>query len=104
MPAKKENFIRGCENALHYFGGVPLAIVPDNLKAAVIKSDRYEPTLNETFRDFVEHYGMAALPAGPYKPRHKALVEGAVKISYRRSTLWSDKQPTARWKISTGPS
>jgi len=82
MNQQKENFIRACENALHYFGGVPQAIVPDNLKAAVIKSDRYEPTLNETFRDFVEHYGMAALPAGPYKPRHKALVEGAVKISY----------------------
>jgi transposase len=82
MNQQKENFIRACENALYYFGGVPLAIVPDNLKAAVVKSDRYEPTLNETFRDFVEHYGMAALPAGPYKPRHKALVEGAVKISY----------------------
>ena len=26
---------------------------------------------------------MAALPAGPYKPRHKALVEGAVKIIYQ---------------------
>jgi transposase len=82
MSQQKENFIRACENALHFFGGVPQAIVPDNLKAAVTKSDRYEPTLNETFRDFVEHYGMAALPAGPYKPRHKALVEGAVKIIY----------------------
>jgi transposase len=35
------------------------------------------------FRDFVEHYHMTALPAGPYKPKHKALVEGAVKIIYR---------------------
>jgi len=26
---------------------------------------------------------MAALPAGHYKPRHKALVEGAVKIIYQ---------------------
>jgi transposase len=26
---------------------------------------------------------MAALPAGPYKPTHKALVEGAVKIIYK---------------------
>jgi len=26
---------------------------------------------------------MAALPAGPYKPKHKALVEGVVKIIYR---------------------
>ena len=80
---QKEDFIRSCENALHYFGGVPNAIVTDNLKSAVTKSNRYEPTLNEAFRDFVSHYAMAALPAAPYKPRHKALVEGAVKILYR---------------------
>jgi transposase len=83
MTQKKEDFIGSCENALHYYGGMPQAIVTDNLKSAVIKSDRYEPTLNEMFRDFVEHYHMTALPAGPYKPKHKALVEGAVKIIYR---------------------
>jgi len=80
---QKEDFIKSCENALHYFGGVPNAIVTDNLKSAVVKSNRYEPTLNEAFRDFVSHYSMAALPAAPYKPKHKALVEGAVKILYR---------------------
>jgi transposase len=83
MSQRKEDFIASCENALYFFGGMPQAIVTDNLKSAVIKSDRYEPTLNEMFRDFVEHYHMTALPAGPYKPKHKALVEGAVKIIYR---------------------
>jgi transposase len=83
MTQRKEDFIGACENSLYYFGGAPQAIVPDNLKSAVIKSDKYEPTLNESFRDFVEHYKMTALPAGPYKPRHKALVEGAVKIIYQ---------------------
>jgi transposase len=80
---KKESFIQSCDNALHYFGGAPKVIVTDNLKSAVIKSNRYEPKLNESFRDFVSYYMMAALPAGPYKPKHKALVEGAVKILYR---------------------
>lgn len=80
---QKEDFILSCENALHYFGGVPQAIVTDNLKSAVTRSDKYEPTLNEAFRDFTLYYGLAALPAGPYKPRHKALVEGMVKIIYR---------------------
>ena len=32
-----EDFISCCENALHYFGGAPNAIVPDNLKSAVIR-------------------------------------------------------------------
>jgi len=83
MTQKKEDFIKSCENALHYYGGSPLAIVPDNLKSAVTRSDRYEPTLNESFQEFVMHYGMAALPAGPYRPTHKALAEGMVKIIYR---------------------
>jgi len=80
---KKEDFIRSCENALHFYGGAPKANVTHNLKSAVVKSNKYEPTLNQAFHDFVSHYTMAALPAGPYKPKHKALVEGVVKIIYR---------------------
>lgn len=79
-----EDFISCCENALHYFGGAPNAIVPDNLKSAVIKSNRYEPKLNENFEAFADYYGMAVLPARAYKPKDKALVEGAVKITYMR--------------------
>lgn len=79
-----EDFIHCCENALHYFGGAPLAIVPDNLKSAVTKSSRYEPRLNANFEAFAEHYGMAVLPARAYKPKDKSLVEGAVKIAYNR--------------------
>lgn len=81
---QKEDFISACENTMHYIGGVPQALVPDNLKAAVTKSNRYEPTLNETFLDFANHYGTTILPARAYRPRDKALVEGAVKIMYRR--------------------
>jgi transposase len=84
MSQQKEDFIAACENTLHYIGGVPAAIVPDNLKAAVTKSHRYEPTLNESFADFADHYGTTILPARAYRPRDKALVEGAVKIVYSR--------------------
>ncbi len=80
---KREDLVKVCENALHYFGGVPAAIVPDNLRSAVTKSNRYEPTINETFADFAEHYGTAVLPARAYRPKDKALVEGIVKIIYR---------------------
>ena len=84
MSQKKDDFIASIENALHYFNGVPAAIVPDNLRSAVTKSNRYEPTLNETFLDFSEHYGTTILPARAYKPRDKSLAEGAVKILYQR--------------------
>lgn len=84
MSQQKEDFISACENALHFYGGVPAAIVPDNLKSAVNKSSKYEPSINETFADFAEHYATAVLPARAYRPRDKALVENAVRILYTR--------------------
>jgi transposase len=80
----KEAFIAATENALRYFGGVPQAIVPDNLKAAVTRASRYEPTINETFEDFALHYGTTILPARPHRPKDKSIVEGGVNIIYKR--------------------
>lgn len=79
----KEDFITVCESALYYYGGVPQVIVPDNLKSAVTKASRYEPTINEEFSRFAEHYGMVVDPARVRKPRDKAHVENAVKLTYR---------------------
>lgn len=59
------------------------AIVPDNLKAAVKRSDRNEPVINEEFAAFAEHYGCAVYPARVRHPKDKALVENAVKLLYR---------------------
>lgn len=84
MSQQKEDFIGACESALYYYGGVPAAIVPDNLKSAVKKSSKYEPVLNDTFADFAHHYNTTILPARAYRPRDKALVENAVRILYTR--------------------
>jgi len=81
---QKISFITSNENALHYFGGVVRAIVPDCLKSAVTKADNYEPIINETFEDFARHYGTAVVPARSRKPKDKALVENAVNIIYQR--------------------
>jgi transposase len=79
-----EDFIAACENALRFFKGVPLAIVPDNLKSAVLKASSYEPTVNENFKAFADHYGIAILPARSRKPQDKAHVENMVKLSYQQ--------------------
>ena len=79
MSQGKEDFITSVENAFYFYGGVPAAIVPDNLKSAVTKSNKYEPTLNETFYDFAEHYTTTILPARSYKPRVEALFEVRLK-------------------------
>ena len=84
LSQKKEDFITAIENALHYFQGVPKAIVTCNLKSAVTRSCKYEPQLNETFESFALHYATTILPTRAYKPKDKAIVEGAVNIVYRR--------------------
>src|SRR5690606_34286223 len=66
------------------YGGVPQAIVSDNLKSAVSKASKYEPVINKSLKDFALHYGCAIDPARPYSPKDKAMVEGAVKIVYQR--------------------
>jgi len=70
-------------NALDFFGGVPKAAVPDNLKAGITKPSRYEPGVNRTYQDLADHYGFVVLPARPYRPRDKAKVEAAVGIVSR---------------------
>ena len=79
-----DDLILCCIHALEYFSGAPLAIVPDNMKAAVIKAHRYSPNLNQNFESFARHYNMSVVPARAYKPKDKALVENAVKLSYQR--------------------
>lgn len=69
--------------ALAFFGGVPRAMVPDNLKSGVLKAHRYEPELNPAYQDLAEHYGLAILPARVRKPRDKAKVEVGVQIVER---------------------
>ena len=80
----QESFVRSNERALRYMGGVPAAIVPDNLKAGVLKANIYEPDLNPLFADFAEYYRTTVLPARTRKPKDKAHVENAVKIIYTR--------------------
>lgn len=78
------HFIGSMNNCFRFFGGSPQAIVPDNLKSAVTKGSKYEPTLNKSFKDFALHYGTVINPTRTYSPQDKALVEGAVKLVYQR--------------------
>ena len=73
-----EAFIRCLENAFFHFGGVPKTLVPDNLKAAVLKADWYDPELNPKLRSFCKHYSTVLLPTKPRTPRHKGKVERGV--------------------------
>jgi len=72
----------GC--CLEDFGGVPEVLVPDNLKAAIVKASSYEPDVNRAMEDFANHYKTTVIPARARKPKDKALVENQVKMIYNR--------------------
>jgi transposase len=78
------DFLHSLQSSFRYLGGVTATVVPDNLKSAVTKSDKYEPNINERLADFASHYSTTIYPARARKPKDKALVEGAVKIVYHR--------------------
>ena len=73
---------KACENAIQYFEGVPAAIVPDNLKAAVTRNDRNEPVINDDFAAFAEYYGCVVYPAR-VSPQGQGFGRNAVKLLYR---------------------
>jgi transposase len=58
-------------DALTFLGGVPKALVCDNLKAGVTAASRYEPGINRTYQDLAAHYGTTIMPARPRKPRDR---------------------------------
>lgn len=74
-----ETFLRCLENAFRYFGGVPATLNLDNLKAAVLSADWYDPELNPKLLEFARHYGVAIIPTRPYSPEHKGKIESAIK-------------------------
>jgi transposase len=85
LPSQKTaDFVHGVTRALDFFGGLPQGIVSDNLKAFVIKSDKYEPTFNDVIIQLGDHYEVDLQATRPYRPKDKAAVEGAVKTVYTR--------------------
>lgn len=103
-----DNFIRCLENAFLHFGGVPKTLVPDNLKAAVLRADWYDPDLNPKLQSFCEHYGTVLLPTKPRMPRHKGKVERGVDYVQENAlkarsfqTLAEQNEFLLRWETAT---
>lgn len=78
-----ETWISLHEQAFRFFGGVPRTVVPDNLKAAVIRAafGVSEPgcALNRSYRELARHYGFKVDPTPPAAPKKKGKVESCVK-------------------------
>jgi transposase len=100
-------------DALTFLGGVPEALVCDNLKAGVTAASRYELGVNLIHQDLAAHYGTIIMPAWPRKPRDKAKVEAAVLIvqrwvlarlrNRRFFSLAELNVPSASWSTNSMP-
>jgi transposase len=69
--------------AFESWGGVPQRIVPDNLKAAVLRALVHDAVLGEAYRRMAQHYGFVISPTRPGTPRHKGKVENGIHYVQR---------------------
>ena len=79
---KAETWVKLHINAFKELGGVPAEVVPDNLKAAVLKAafcSSEDTILNRSYRELARHYGFKIAPTPPHAPKKKGKVESGVK-------------------------
>jgi transposase len=75
---KVETWVRIHINAFEHFGGVPRVVVPDNLKAAVIRyafGGEEGAVLNRSYRELARAYGFQIDPTPVRSPEKKGKVE-----------------------------
>ena len=77
------DFIASHQRAFAYLGGVPAAVVPDQLRSGVSAPCLYEPGVQRTYGEMAQHYGTVVVPARPAHPRDKAKVEVGVQVAQR---------------------
>lgn len=82
--------------ALDALGGVPRTLVPDNLKAAVVKAcfgiERESMELHLGYRELARHYGFRIDPAPPRAPQKKGKVESGVSYVKKNFMAGRDEQ------------
>lgn len=82
--------ISGIEEAWEFFGGCTRRLIIDNMKAAVVKSNRYEPVFNRTFLEYSQYQGFIIDPAVARHPQGKATVER--QIPYVRENFYKGEE------------
>ncbi|QDU66236.1 IS21 family transposase [Engelhardtia mirabilis] len=106
---KIETWVRLHVEAFEYFGGVPRVIVPDNLKAAVIRASfgvDGEPVLNRTYVELARYYGFQIDPTPPRAPEKKGKVERGVRYTkgnffatHESVDIHEDRRALRRWTL-----
>jgi len=80
MSQDQVSFAESIVAMLSFYGGSPHRLTLDNLKSGVLKANIYDPTLNRTFAELCDYYGVLADPARPVSPKDKGKVERTVQV------------------------
>lgn len=72
-------FIRCHIHAFSYFEGVPKYVKIDNLKAAILEANFYEPIFQEQYKRFADHYHFNPIPCRVRQPQEKGKTESGIK-------------------------
>jgi len=80
---KLPDWLQSHVRMFEYFGGVVEMLVPDNLRSGVSHACRYDPQTNPSYLQLAAHYGVAVMPARPYKPQDKSKAEVGVQLVER---------------------
>jgi transposase len=93
--------------AFDFFGGVPRVIVPDNLKAAVVRAAfgvDDDPVIHQSYRELARYFGFRVDPTPPRSPQKKGKVErggGYIKGNFLKTNesvdIGVDRIALARW-------
>jgi len=76
--------LKALNNAMIFFGGVPLSAKTDNMRQIVKRSDRYEPAFEDLAHQWSLYFGTTMMATRVRKPRDKASVESHVNVVYNR--------------------
>ena len=102
-----ETWIRLHAQTFEYLGCVPKVIVPDNLKAAVVRAAfgvDDEPVLHRSYRELARHFGFQIDPTPPRSPEKKGKVEASVRYvkgnflaTWESIDIHADRKALWRW-------
>jgi transposase len=77
---KVETFIQCHINAFSFFKGIPARVKIDNLKAAILDANFYEPVYQSLYKQFADYYGFLPFPCRVREPQEKGKVESGIKF------------------------
>lgn len=76
---KVKTFINCHTEAFKYFGGIPAVVRIDNLKAAVLEANFYQPVYQSLYKQYADYNNFQIIPCRVRKPQEKGKVESGIK-------------------------